>query len=107
MKEVNYLNLLEHTASTLIREGVVENYREFSRKFCRKTENFYYRQTHFNRDFSTDALINCLKNIRRANKHYNKWSVVFQSEKDALTELDELLTRELQRRLGLKIEFEL
>ena len=100
------MNLLEHTASTLIREGVVENYREFSRKFCRKTENFYYRQKHFNRDFSTDALIHCLKNIRKANKHYNKWAVVFESEKDALTELDELLTLELQRRLGLKIEFE-
>jgi hypothetical protein len=100
------LNLLVHTASTLIREGVVENYREFSRKFCKKTENFYYRQTHFNRDFSLDALINCMKNIRRANKNYNKFAVLFESEKDALTELDEALTSELQRRLGLKIEFE-
>lgn len=101
------MNLLEHTASILIREGVVENYREFSCKFCRKTENFYYRQKHFNRDFSTDALINCLRNIRKANKNYNKWAVVFESEKDALTQLDEFLTSELQRRLGLKIEFEL
>ena len=100
------MNLLERTANTLIREGIVENYREFSHKFCRKTENFYYRQTHFNRDFSIDALINCLKNIRKANKHYNKWAVVFESEKDALTELDELLTLELKSRLGLKIEFE-
>ena len=100
------MNLLEHTASTLIREGVVENYREFSRKFCRKTENFYYRQKYFNRDFSTDALINCLRSIRQANKNYNKFAVLFESEKDALTQLDEALTSELQRRLGLKIEFE-
>ncbi|WP_322893380.1 MULTISPECIES: hypothetical protein [unclassified Yoonia] len=100
------MNLLERTANTLIREGVVESYREFSRKFCRKTENFYYRQKHFNRDFSTDALINCLKNIRKANMHYDRWAVVFESEKDALAELDDLLTRELRRRLGLKIEFE-
>lgn len=106
MKEVIYLNLLEHTASTLIREGVVENYREFSRKFCRKTENFYYRQKHFNRDFSTDALINCLKNIRRANRHYDRWSIVFESEKNTLTQLDENLTQELERRLGAKIEIE-
>jgi hypothetical protein len=106
MKEVNYLNLLERTAYILIREGIVENYREFSCKFCKKTENFYYRQKHFNRDFSTDALINCLKNIRKANKHYDRWAVVFETEKDALTELDEFLTQELQRRLGLKIEIE-
>ena len=100
------MNLLERTANTLIREGIVENYREFSRKFCQKTENFYYRQKHFNRDFSTDALINCLKNIRRANRHYDRWAIVFETEKDALTELDEFLTSELQRRLGFKIEFE-
>ncbi len=80
------MNLLQTVADTLIREGIVRNYSEFSRIFCKKTENYYYRQKHFGRDFSRDGLIHVAIQLRKANRHYNQY-VVFESEQTVLTAL--------------------
>lgn len=95
------MSLLQTVADALIQEGIVRNYSEFSRIFCKKTENYYYRQKHFGRDFSLDGLIHTAIQLRRANRHYNQY-VVFESEQMALTALEKLIKEELLRKYRIK-----
>jgi hypothetical protein len=95
------MNLLQTVADTLIREGIVRNYSEFSRIFCKKTENYYYRQKHFGRDFSRDGLIHVAIQLSRANRHYNQY-VVFESEQAVLTTLEKLTKEELLNKYRIK-----
>lgn len=95
------MNLLQTVADTLIQEGLAKNYSDFSRTFCNKTANYYYRQKHFGRDFSLDGLIHTAIQLRRANRHYNQY-VVFESEQMALTTLEKLIKEELLRKYRIK-----
>lgn len=96
------MNLLQTVADTLIREGLAKNYSEFSQTFCNKTANYYYRQIFYNRDFSLQGLIDTAIQLRKANKHYDKYATVFESEKTTLTILEEKVREELLRKYRIK-----
>lgn len=98
------MTLLRKTADTLIKNGLTENYRDFSRRYCRRTENYYYRQAYHNRDFSTGALLNCIVTIRKANSHYDRFATIFETEIDELGNLERELSTELISRLKLDDE---
>lgn len=97
-----FLILLQTVADGLMEQGLVSNYSEFSRKFCGKTPNYYYRQKFFGRDFSLDGLIHAAIQLRKANKHYDKYATVFESEKTALSILEEMVRTELLRKYRIK-----
>lgn len=98
------MTLLQKTADALIAHGLAENYRDFSRRYCGLTENYYYRQAHYNRDFSTEGLLNCIVSIRRANHHYDRFATIFETEIDELGKLERELSAELIIRLKLNDE---
>lgn len=98
------MTLLQKTADKLIEHGLTENYRDFSRRYCKRTENYYYRQAYHNRDFSTGALLNCIVTIRKANSHYDRFATIFESEIDELGNLERELSTELIVRLKLDDE---
>lgn len=98
----HFLNLLQAVADGLMEQGLVSNYSEFSQTFCGKTPNYYYRQKHFGRDFSLDGLIHAAIQLRRANKHYDKYATVFESEKTTLSILEEMVRTELLRKYRIK-----
>ncbi|WP_127562278.1 hypothetical protein [Nioella ostreopsis] len=98
------MTLLQKTADTLISHGLADNYQDFSRRYCGLTENYFYRQAHHNRDFSTEGLLNCIVNIRKANKHYDRFSTIFETEIDELGKLESELSVELIKRLKLNDE---
>ena len=96
------MNLLQTVADTLIREGIVRNYSEFSRIFCGKTMNYYYRQRFHNRGYSLQGLIDTAIQLRKANRHYDKYATVFESEKTMLTILEEMVREELLTKYRIK-----
>ena len=96
------MNLLQTVADTLIREGIVRNYSEFSRIFCKKTENYYYRQRFHNRDYSLQGLIDTAIQLKNANRSYDRFAVVFESEKTTLTILEEKVREELLTKYRIK-----
>lgn len=98
----DFLNLLQVVADGLMEQGLVSNYSEFSRTFCGKTPNYYYRQKFFGRDFSLDGLIHAAIKLRKANKHYDRYATVFESEKTALTNLEEMVRAELLTKYRIK-----
>ena len=98
----DFLNLLQVVADGLMEQGLVSNYSEFSRTFCGKTPNYYYRQKFFGRDFSLDGLIHAAIQLRQANKHYDKYATVFESEKDTLANLEEMVRAELLTKYRIK-----
>jgi hypothetical protein len=96
------MNLLQTVADAFIQEGMAKNYSEFSRIFCSKTMNYYYRQRFHNRDFSLQGLIDTAIQLRKANKHYDKYATVFESEKTMLTILEEMVREELLTKYRIK-----
>ena len=98
------MTLLQKTADTLIAHGLAENYRDFSRRYCKRTENYFYRQVHHNRDFSLEGLISCIVSIRGVNSRYDRFATIFESEVDALGKLESELSAELIKRLKLNDE---
>lgn len=96
------MNLLQTVADTLIEQGIVRNYSEFSRTFCNKTANYYYRQIFHNRDYSLQGLIDTAIQLRKVNRHYDRYAVVFESEKDILTSLEEIVREELLTKYRIK-----
>jgi hypothetical protein len=96
------LNLLQTVADGLIEQGLVKNYSDFSRIYCGLTENYYYRQKHFSRDYSLEALINTCIKLRRVNRHYDKFATVFESEKNTLSVLEDLVRAELLNKYRIK-----
>ena len=95
------MTLLQRTADILIKSGIVKNYSDFSRIFCGKTENYFYRQKFYNRDFSLGGLIECIHQLRKANKHYDKFSIVFENEQDEIAKLEDELRKELRDRFRI------
>lgn len=95
------MSLLQTVADGLIEQGIVRNYSEFSRIFCGKTPNYYYRQKYFGRDFSLDGLIYVAIQLKRANRHYNKY-IVFDSERNTLRVLEEKVRAELLNKYRIK-----
>jgi hypothetical protein len=102
--EGKIMTLLQKTADTLIAHGLAENYRDFSHRYCGRTENYFYRQVHHNRDFSLEGLISCIVGIRRANIGYDRFATIFESEIDELGRIEKELSSELIRRLKLNDE---
>lgn len=100
--EDKILNLMQHTADTLIQNGLIKNYSEFSRIYCGRTENYFYRQRFFARCFSRGALINTAIRLHKANQHYDKYANIFESEKNVLTVLEERLLAELREKYRIK-----
>jgi hypothetical protein len=96
------MNLLQTVADTLIREGLANNYSEFSQVYCGLTPNFYYRQKHFSRGYSLEALINTCIKLRKVNCHYDKYATVFESEQTVLTRLENLIKEELLSKYRIK-----
>lgn len=96
------MSLLQTVADGLIGQGLVSNYSEFSRIFCGKTPNYYYRQKYFERDFSLDGLIHVAIQLRKANRHYDRFSTVFESEKTTLSILEEKVRAELLVKYHIK-----
>lgn len=96
------MNLLQTVADTLIREGIVRNYSEFSRIFCGKTMNYYYRQRFHNRGYSLQGLIDTAIQLRKVNRHYDKFATVFESEQNTLSVLEDLVRAELLNKYRIK-----
>lgn len=96
------MNLLQTVADGLIEQGLASNYSEFSRIFCGKTPNFYYRQKFYNRGLSLTATIYLAIQLRKANKHYDKYATVFESEKNTLSILEDLVREELLNKYRIK-----
>ncbi len=96
------MNLLRTVADTLIEQGIVRNYSEFSRIFCNKTANYYYRQIFHNRGYSLPGLIDTAIQLRKVNRHYDKYATVFESEKTMLSILEEMIMEELLSKYRIK-----
>ncbi len=96
------MNLLQTVADTLIQDGLAKNYSEFSQIYCGLTPNYYYRQKHFSRGYSLEALINTCIKLRKINRHYDRFAVVFENEKTTLTILEEKVREELLRKYRIK-----
>ena len=96
------MNLLQTVADTLIQERLAKNYSEFSQVYCGLTPNYYYRQKHFSRGYSLEALINTCIKLRKVNCHYDKYATVFESEKTMLTILEEKVREELLTKYRIK-----
>jgi hypothetical protein len=95
------LSLLQTVADGLIEQGLVSNYSEFSRIFCGKTPNYYYRQKYFGRDFSLDGLIHLAIQLRKANRHYEKFTFL-DTEMNMLIILEKKVRAELLLKYHIK-----
>lgn len=74
------MTLLESTYRQLQSAGLVRCAEVFSNDFLGKNRNWYAYQTHTGRDFSADAAVQCLRNIRR----YEQAQRLSQSQQIAL-----------------------
>ena len=98
------MTLLQRTADTLIQQGLAESYRDVSKRFFNRTENFFYKQNHHGRDIPTAVLLEALTRIRLANSRYDRFATIFESEQDELAKLERELTIELIERWNLNKE---
>lgn len=58
------MTLLENTYSQLNSAGLVDSAEAFSKIYLNKSKNWYAYQKHTGRDFSVDAAIQCLRQVR-------------------------------------------
>jgi hypothetical protein len=99
--ESKTMTLLQKTADTLVANNLCQNYHEFSTRFCKRTPNFFYRQRFHDRDFPTDALLECLFTLREENAAYDRFATIFETEVTLLGQLEDELAKTLIARWRL------
>jgi hypothetical protein len=86
------MTLLENIYHHLHNNGLVNNREHFSKQYLGKSKNWYAVQTHYKRDFSTSATIECLHSIRTAQVSNEP---IYKEQKTTLDTIEDLLKQHL------------